>query len=650
MKKTPAILKRLNDDLMRLRTSLEEVPAIIIDDESDQASVNTRKPTATETKERTATNREIVRLLKMLPRAQYIGYTATPFANVFVDANDADDLFPKDYIIALSRPADYMGVTDFYDFADDGTELADDERPEGFQSRARAFIRDVRNDDTEAENLPRAIDSFILSGAIKLFRRDHGVSVPIDHHTMLIHRSTRQSDHERDADLVERTYAAAEIGSNAFYERLRRLWTEDFEPVSQAHAPTLIHPESFNTLRSYIDQCIVKLEASGQPVRIVNGDKQYEDQLPNFDRDSIWGILVGGTKLSRGYTVEGLTISYYRRLVRTADTLMQVGRWFGFRRNYSDLVRVFFGRSEPDGKNRRMDLYAAFGAISRDEETFRRDLKRYSDPSVQPAIRPIQVPPLVPSHMLMPTSRNKMYNAVVRHQNFGGQWKERVLPADDTDGRKANAALFRNLVSKSGLGELHDFGYQEDSDKPHVVRWKGFVITVETDAVLAFLSKYHWIGNQPLMQRDLEFIRAGFPERDSSINRWLIVLPQRADAGNRYWWKEHQLSVFERARVHSGGFRVFSEQRHRVIASHLADVELASGPIGSVVALAGPHTAVVVCYPTVGTDDKIADGEVSDSAITIGFGIQYPRNKIMIPITFGVRDEKNADAITVAVG
>ena len=101
MKKIPTVLKKLNADLKRSSTHLEEVPALIIDDESDQASVNTRKPGSQEEKQRTATNKEIVRLLSYLPRAQYIGYTATPFANVFIDPSDAEDLFPKDYIISL---------------------------------------------------------------------------------------------------------------------------------------------------------------------------------------------------------------------------------------------------------------------------------------------------------------------------------------------------------------------------------------------------------------------------------------------------------------------------------------------------------------------------------------------------------------------
>ena len=170
IKKNPQVMQKLNEDLKRLQIELEEVPALIIDDESDQASVNTRPPSKAEIKERTATNREIVNLLKILPRAQYIGYTATPFANVFVDPSDAEDLFPKDYIIGLSRPEGYMGVRDFFDFADDWGDLSEEELPDGYKSNEKAFVRDVRGEDTEKDNLEKAILSFILSGALKLFR------------------------------------------------------------------------------------------------------------------------------------------------------------------------------------------------------------------------------------------------------------------------------------------------------------------------------------------------------------------------------------------------------------------------------------------------------------------------------------------------
>src|SRR5690606_30572560 len=141
-----------------------------------------------------------------------------------------------------------------------------------------------------------------------------------------------------------------------------------------------------------------RMEESGGAVRILNNENK--DQTPDFDRSQVWKILVGGTKLSRGYTVEGLTVSYYRRRAQTADTLMQMGRWFGFRLGYRDLVRLFIGTDEWIDKagRKRIDLYEAFGAVCRDEEFFREELKRYASME-DPRMTPLQIPPLVPMHM-----------------------------------------------------------------------------------------------------------------------------------------------------------------------------------------------------------------------------------------------------------
>ena len=96
VKKNSTVLKRLVDDLEEIRADLGEIPTLIIDDEADQASVNTKKQKTSEEIERSAINQRISEMLKILKRAQYIGYTATPFANVFVDPDDSEDIFPKD--------------------------------------------------------------------------------------------------------------------------------------------------------------------------------------------------------------------------------------------------------------------------------------------------------------------------------------------------------------------------------------------------------------------------------------------------------------------------------------------------------------------------------------------------------------------------
>jgi hypothetical protein len=662
MKKHPTRIKALRQDLKRLQhTSLGEVPVLIIDDESDQASINTTKPPgAGEEKARTATNREIVHLIGCLPRAQYVGYTATPFANVFIDPADAEDLFPKDFLIGLKRPAGYMGVRDFFDFDDEGRPLQGDDRPPGYASNERAFLRDVRaregsghdEDDKDVINLPRAIDSFVLSGALKLFREQQSVSVKLRHHTMLIHRSTARTAHTRDRDLVARVFDEANYGSAKARTRLDTLWRTDFGPVCTARAGSLPVPRDFSELSSFVDIALERIRHSSVehgPVRVVNAEPGLEEQAPDFDRENVWGILVGGAKLSRGFTVEGLTISYFRRRVRTADTLMQTGRWFGFRHGYHDLVRVFFGRDEPDGKESTFDLQEAFKAICMDEEMFRAQLRRYTQvlPGVAP-ITPKQVPPLVPQHLLQPSAKNKMYNAVLRFQNYGESWSESTLTPNSRPKLADNARRFRAMLEAHGLSR-GSFGVP-DPDSGSLPRWEGFSVTVEPKAMLDLLDGLEWADGAAAYVHEREFLR-GTSDKDPGVKRWVVLIPQKSEDAVAYWPCTERLKVFRRARTQDARgnlrFNVFSEPRHRLAAEVVAGVRDSTGATEDTIALHKPRTAVMLLYPTVEVMPRpiaLDDGEVA-----LGFALYFPANDIKEPLVFGVRDTSNPDAVVVSV-
>ncbi len=164
MLKNKTALKAIIRDLQDIQANMAEIPVLIIDDEADQASINTKKPEAGEIRDRTAINKLIGELLKKLPRAQYLAYTATPYANVFASPAEATDVFPKDFIINLEPAPTYMGAKAFHDL---------EELPEGTpktaaNSNEKAFVRDLRADSDIAEKveLLGAIDSFVLAGAV----------------------------------------------------------------------------------------------------------------------------------------------------------------------------------------------------------------------------------------------------------------------------------------------------------------------------------------------------------------------------------------------------------------------------------------------------------------------------------------------------
>ncbi|MHA4850958.1 MULTISPECIES: Z1 domain-containing protein [unclassified Rhodococcus (in: high G+C Gram-positive bacteria)] len=469
IKKNVTSLKKLVADLKKVPTELDQIPALIIDDEADQASVNTidpKKAASLDQIERTAINAQIAEILGLLKRAQYVGYTATPFANVFVDPDDSVNVFPSDFIVSLERPGPYMGGADFHDFED---EFDDAERTPA-NSNEKAYVRDLRADSDEERTAEQlcALDSYVLAGAIKLFRESRGAS-PFRHHTMLVHESVKQAEHEAVADEFKALWTSAGYSQPSSLARLEKLWIDDFAPVSLARAEAgSAIPKSFEEIEPFIGAAYDKISEGTSPVIIVNGaaEKDYTQDSLDFQERGVWKILVGGTKLSRGFTVEGLTTTYYTRRTGQADTLMQMGRWFGFRPGYRDLVRLFIGRSVPGAAGADFDMYKAFEAVVRDEEEFRAELARFKGTNAQgePWVTPRDVPPMVFQQLpwLRPTARNKMFNAEQTYRGIGGESFSFTMQPPRGDG--SNNVRHFNAV-RPLLHSLTETGSFEFADK-----------------------------------------------------------------------------------------------------------------------------------------------------------------------------------------
>lgn len=432
-----AVLKKIPDRLKKFaeilgKSEWRSKPVLLIDDESDDASINTSKNDITKTA------KLIDEILKASDASQYVGYTATPYANVFIRPDSVRELFPRDFVICLDRPEHYMGALEIFDIGD--CEIESGGNVFGF-SNEKSFIRVIHeeiNENTDPlADLPKlseAIDSFILTGAIKKWR-EIKCGIQFKHHTMLINTDRLIEQHQSVAldveDLLKRLYPNREL-DDAANKRLENIWIEDLLPVSKAHK-TII-PESWNMLKPFITDSIQRI--TNQNVLIVNC-KNKED-TPDFeDPAGCWAILVGGAKLSRGYTIEGLTTSYFSRKPGQLDTLVQMARWYGFRKNYSDLVRLYIPETLPRGKQRRSlskkdiagkikkyHLLDAFRFGARVEEAFRKNLIEYSKD-----LRPDDIPPLVQYEFndfphdfkyLKPTAPNKMRNVRFETFHLGG--------------------------------------------------------------------------------------------------------------------------------------------------------------------------------------------------------------------------------------
>ena len=243
------------------------------------------------------------------------------------------------------------------------------------------YVRDIwiQGGDYNLETLQQAVDSFVLSGALKLYRINNGgLSKKLSkHHTMLVHESSANMDHEEMARIIQR-----EIWDKADYEagkgvdRLKELFEDDFRPHSKSlefsESQAQNQPSSFNELKPFIVEAIDRIRTGGTVYKIVN--QAWED--PDFSKESIWKILIGGNKISRGYTIEGLTISYYTRPTTAGDTLQQMARWFGYRKGYKDLVRLYIGRNVG---NKERDLFREFQDIYNMDIELRRRISLFSD-------------------------------------------------------------------------------------------------------------------------------------------------------------------------------------------------------------------------------------------------------------------------------
>ncbi|MEU0388568.1 Z1 domain-containing protein [Streptomyces chartreusis] len=662
VKKNKSVLTKLVKDLKQIHGLLGELPALIIDDESDQASVNTLDPKKWEqgSTERTAINGLLSQLLKLLPRAQYVGYTATPFANVFVDPGDDEDIFPSDFLISLPRPSGYMGAQDFHDL---DSAIPRHERTYA-NSQERAHIRDIC--ESTGDRLQEAIDAFVLSGALKLYRADHGVDDgPFRHHTMLAHQSVRKDDHADLALRVNSMWHQAGYSSAAGHERLAALWSSDFAAVSDARASDLPAPASFAELRPYVNAARQRIGSGGQPVIVVNGDSdRYFDQLNlDFDRTPhVWKILVGGTKLSRGFTVEGLTITYYRRTTQQADTLMQMGRWFGFRPGYRDLVRLYIGREEPFGRNRYADLYEAYEAICRDEETFREQLAQYAVVvDGQPQITPMQVPPLVAQHLpwIRPSARNKMFNAELVEIRSPGRPIEPASYPENNAALKRNTERWRPLLDSLSAAPA-TFTNPPDDSTSLTRTFEALTGTISHSDLVSVLSKLEW-ERPGHFDPHLTYL-SQLDGTLAKVDDWLLISPRLA-ATKRIEARvlgSLPLSLVRRTRqAGKTSFGRIASVEHRAAAQRLIDAARSldeAHPGGSTGI--GAKTGVALLYPVVEGDSQsdvqavVRNGSADPSKIVMAFTLIPPASAVSADrrlVRFRARDSRHTNDATIPV-
>lgn len=352
LKKNSSVLKSLIDNFLdaknHLRTNEKlDIPVLIIDDEVDQASINTKNTSAIE--EASSINKLIRLMLRKLNKYAYIGYTATPFANVFINPygftnEDEKDIFPEDFIICLPKPNGYFGVKEYFGISpieeddndaltldlyrkiDDYYDLFDEEIQESKKINVDTPVIKIN------KSMKEAFMHFIIASAIKYSR---GIK---EHNSMLIHiaRFKNAASSMRDLIKDELSNMLREYKYNCSEkEKYKLFWEDKIKKVSQ-HRLGESFKDSWNEIEKYI---IHMFEMSINGIKIINGDSNdICDYTSNYHGQH---IIIGGDKLSRGITLDGLIVSYYYRNNRTYDSLLQMGRWFGYRNGWIDLCRIY---------------------------------------------------------------------------------------------------------------------------------------------------------------------------------------------------------------------------------------------------------------------------------------------------------------------
>lgn len=494
---------------------ISDVPMLLIDDEADNASINTNKEDLDPTK----TNAMIRRILGLFAKSCYVGYTATPFANIFINPDAYGDdvreeLFPRDFIYCLDAPTTYFGAEKVFlneETSDSIVRPIDD---------CENFIPYSHKRDDSIHELPpslyRALDEFIVARAIRNLRGQAG-----KHCSMMVNvsrfvpaqRAVRDFLSLREKKIREAVlanYAMPEDVSsrNIYMQGLKQAFDNEYADAGStwAEVKSALH-DVFEHLHLFV----------------INSKSDEVLDYTRYEKEGVGltAVAVGGLSLSRGLTIEGLTISYMYRNTKMYDTLMQMGRWFGYRPGFEDLCRVHLSR---DSINWYSHIAGAAEELVQQVKRMRRD-----------RLSPKDFGFYVRSHpdSLLITAANKMRSGKKEtvEQSFSGRLRESYIVSTDSEVNARNFSLIADLW-KNGFG-----GRSQEPTK------KGFVFKdVPVQVIEDFLTRFEchstFAGQKSDVVSYLERIAAKRPWADV-----LLISPSGGSGGDAPFTLRNQVRV-----------------------------------------------------------------------------------------------------------
>ncbi|WP_435243593.1 Z1 domain-containing protein [Streptomyces cucumeris] len=368
VKRNASVLGRLVRDLTVYGTGLSDLPALIIDDEPDPwSAVSTSRPGHA----RPVTSELVARLLELLPRSQYVNYAWTPFARSLLDPTSEGALFPADYIVRLPKPDSYLGANEV----------------SGGNAHVTRVWRDGSISGDDDSSLRQALDMFVLTGAVKLFRQATSRDYHYRHHAMLVLGTNRTAERQLLSDKLLRLWEEADYDSEESKQRLNQLFDTELRRNSDTYVEGACLPATFGDLQPYIRDAAERIGSSSSPVAGMGAMRQH-----------LWKILVGGSVPPGDLEVEGLTITHLRQPTRDRAGVRSFGEWFGRHHGYRDLVRVYVqldaGQDEAWNQARER-----FESLCRAEVAFRSQLQAIATIPGTSELRSAELPALAAHHL-----------------------------------------------------------------------------------------------------------------------------------------------------------------------------------------------------------------------------------------------------------
>lgn len=514
--------KSVLNNLFKWLTKDEDVlnlPMLLIDDEADNASVNTNS----DEMDPTAINTAINKILRAFKQATYLGITATPFANIFIDPQIADDgaakdLFPRHFLTLLPTPDSYIGADKIFG---NGNEDDWNERQEGEYGSS---IIEIKNDEQEdffvfkhkkeladelydlPPSLYEAIGYFCLVNAISDFRYDAS-----QHRSMMVNVSRFTNVQNVTAELIEEymgqiksdleNYSQLPVQQAMKINNIRKLnyiWDKyKLETVAGLTWECL--------LKEYLFKAVRRIEV--RPVNQKTGAKSLD--YYNYKEIGMRVIAVGGNSLSRGLTLEGLCVSYFYRNTMMYDTLLQMGRWFGYRNNYDDLFKIWMGE----------DAIGWYAYITDAFNELKKELRHMAKQNMTPEDFGLKV--RQDPGALIVTARNKMRSgtAVNVPITLSKRMIETARLWNDVDIIIDNNTLCERTI-KSIHAEERIKKYYDDFTKAYI--WKD----VSRDKIADLIRGYK---SHPWNLNFQSIALAEFIENDDSLEMWDLAIPTGSD-------------------------------------------------------------------------------------------------------------------------